>query len=125
MQVDEAAEYLCGICKQTVDPKQRARGSYARWYKYTHPSSGWTEWGQMCGACLSSEWRSMNRSWGETTTVWQDSCSHDEWKKRLFIKVICARLRSPPTTAGTDEEDSDEADYELMRTVATDEADDL
>ena len=66
-------------------------------------------------------------------------------EKRLFTKVICARLRSPPTTpvrpplstepgvsghlfvmeetAGTDEEDLDVADYELKRTVVPDEAD--
>ena len=67
-------------------------------------------------------------------------------EKGLFAKVICARLRSPPTTlvrlplsthprvsghlvimqetAGTNEEDRDAADYELKRTVVPDEADD-
>ena len=66
-------------------------------------------------------------------------------KKKLFTKVICARLRSPPTTpvrpplstdpgvsnhlfvmqvtTGTNEEDRDDADYELKRTVVPDEAD--
>ena len=65
-------------------------------------------------------------------------------EKRLFTKVICERLRSPPTTlvrpplstdpgvsghlfvmqvtAGTNEEDRDVADYELKQTVP-DEAD--
>ena len=67
-------------------------------------------------------------------------------ENKLFTKVICARLRSPPTTpvrpplsthprvsghlfimqetAGTNEEDRDAADYELKRTVVPDEADD-
>ena len=91
MEVDERAQYPCGICKRTIDPTQRVRISLARWYKYTHPSSGWAEWGQMCGACLSSEWRSMNRSWDETTTAWQDSCSHDEWKKKVLHQGdLCA-----------------------------------
>ena len=67
-------------------------------------------------------------------------------EKSLFTKVICARLRSPPTTlvrpplsthprvsghvfimqetAGTNEEDRDAADDELKRTVVPDEADD-
>ena len=116
MEVDQRAEYPCGRCKRTIDPTQRVRMSLARWYKYTHPSSGWAEWGQMCGACLSSEWRSMNRSWDETTAVWQDSCSHDEWKKRLFTKVICARLL---------DYDREVADYELKQTVIPDVADDM
>ena len=69
-----------------------------------------------------------------------------ETKQELFTNVICARLRSPPTTpvrpplsthprvsghlfimqetAGTNEEDRHAAEYELKRTVVPDEADD-
>ena len=78
MEVDQAEQpYSCGACGNTVIDTRIIR---ARWYKYSDPA-GWWEYGQICGACLSESWRSMDRSWDETTTVWQDSCSHDEWKK--------------------------------------------
>ena len=74
----------------------------ARWYKYSDPA-GWCEWGQICGPCLNEQWRSMGRSWDETINGASDF-SHTEWKtkKRLFMKVIRSRLRSPPT-AGIEE----------------------
>ena len=119
MQVDTEAQVSCGACERTIDPTQRVGKSRARWYKYTDPS-GWYEWGQICAPCLNTQWRSMTRNWDETTT---DPCSHDTWKKGLFMKVIRLRLRSPPT-AGTNEEFRDPADYELKYPVVRDEIDD-
>ena len=58
----------------------------------------------------------MNRSWDENMMDWQESCSHDDWKERLFTKVIRARRL---------DYDRDAADYELKQTVVPDEAADL
>ena len=119
MQVDTEAQVSCGACERTIDPTQRVGRSRARWYKYTDPS-GWYEWGQICGPCLNTQWRSMTRSWDETT---MDDCTHAEWKKGLFIKVIQKRLRSRPT-GGVEEEVREPEDYELERPVDPHEWDD-
>ena len=95
MQVDTEAQVSCGACERTIDPTQRVGRTKARWYKCTDPS-GWYEWGQICAACLNTQWRSMTRSWDETTMGASD-CTHDIWKKGLFDKVVRLRLRSPPT----------------------------
>ena len=65
----------------------------------------------------------MTHSWD--ADIHDDSdCSHTQWKKGLFMKVIRKRLRSPPT-AGIEEEVRDpEEHYELMRPVVPDEFDD-
>ena len=94
----------------------------ARWYKYSGPTGG-REYGQICGACLSESWRSMDRSWDETINDASDY-SHGEWKKRLFMKVIQRRLRYPPT-AGVEEEVRDPEHYELKSPVDPDELEDL
>ena len=121
MQVDTEAQVSCGACERTIDPTQRVGRTKARWYKYTDPS-GWYEWGQICAPCLHTQWRSMTRSWDETTMDASD-CTHDIWKKGLFDKVVRLRLRSPPT-AGIEEEVRDPEHYELKRPVAPDECDD-
>ena len=116
MEVDQAEQpYSCGACGNTVIDTRIIR---ARWYKYSDPA-GWYEWGQICGPCLNTQWRSMTRSWDETTMDDSD-CSHAMWKKGLFMKVILRRLRSPPT-AGTEEEVRDPDNYELKAPVVPDE----
>ena len=52
-----------------------------------------------------------------------DDCTHAEWKKGFFMKVIRLRLRSPPT-AGVEEEVRDPEHYELKSPVVPDEFDD-
>ena len=121
MQVDTEAQVSCGACERTIDPTQRVGRTKARWYKYTDPS-GWYEWGQICAPCLHTQWRSMTRSWDETTMDASD-CNHDIWKKGLFEKVVRLRLRSPPT-AGIEEEVRDPEQYELKSPVVPDEFDD-
>ena len=64
----------------------------------------------------------MGRSWDETINDASDF-SHRQWKKRLFMKVIRSRLRSPPT-AGIEEEVRDPEHYELKSPVVPDEFDD-
>ena len=87
-----------------------------------HRPSGWYEWGQICGPCLNIQWRSMTHSWD--ANIHDDSdCSHTQWKKGLFMKVIRRSLRPPPT-AGIEEEVRDPEHYELRRPVAPDESDD-
>ena len=119
MEVDQAEQpYSCGACGNTVIDTRIIR---ARWYKYSDPA-GWWEYGQICGPCLNIQWRSMTHSWD--ADIRNDSdCSHKQWKKGLFMKVIRLRLRSPPT-AGTNEEFRDPADYELQYPVVRDEIDD-
>ena len=51
------------------------------------------------------------------------SATPNEKKKRLFMKVIRLRLRSPPT-AGIEEEVRDPEHYELKSPVVPDEFDD-
>ena len=94
----------------------------ARWYKYSGPT-GWCEWGQICGACLREQWRSMTRSWDETTMDASD-CTHDIWKKGLFDKVVRLRLRSPPTAVIDPHDPRNELDnYELKAPVVPDKFD--
>ena len=121
MQVDTEAQVSCGACERTIDPTQRVGRTKARWYKYTDPS-GRYKWGQICAPCLNTQWRSMTRSWDETTMDASD-CNHDIWKKGLFEKVVRLRLRSPPT-AGIEEEVRDPEQYELKSPVVPDEFDD-
>ena len=64
----------------------------------------------------------MTRSWDETINDASD-CSHAQWKKGLFMKVIRRRLRSPPT-AGIEEEVRDPEHYELKHPVDPDEFED-
>ena len=118
MEVDQQAPYSCAVCGNTVTD---ARNTLARWYKYTH-SSGWGEWGQICGPCLNTQWRSMRRSW-DADLHHDPDWSLKHWKQELFMKVIRRRLRSPPT-AGIEEEVRDPEHYELKRPVAPDESDD-
>ena len=115
MEVEHAEPLSCGACGMRVIDTRIIK---ARWYKYSDPA-GWYEWGQICGPCLNTQWRSMTRSWDETTMDNSD-CSHAMWKKILFIKVIRLRLRSPPT-AGTEEEVRDPDNYELKAPVDPDE----
>ena len=64
----------------------------------------------------------MGRSWDETINDASDF-SHREWEKRLFMKVIRRRLRSPPT-AGIEEPVRDPEHYELKHPVDPDELED-
>ena len=115
MEVDQAEQpYSCGACGNTVIDTRIIR---ARWYKYSGPTGG-REYGQICGACLREQWRSMGRSWDETINGASDF-SHAQWKKRLFVKVIQRRLRYPPT-AGIEEVREPEH-YELKSPVVPDE----
>ena len=118
MEVEQEGLYSCGVCGNTVID---TRIIQARWCKYTDPS-GWYEWGQICGPCLNTQWRSMTHSWD--ADIHDDSDFSDtQWKKVLFMKVIRRRLRSPPT-AGIEEEVRDPEHYELRGPVAPDECDD-
>ena len=117
MEVEQEAPHSCGVCGNTVID---TRIIQARWYKYTDPS-GWNEWGQICGPRLNTQWRSMTHSWD--ADIHDDSdCSHTQWKKGLFMKVIRRRLQFPPT-AGIEEEVRDPEHYELRRPVLEDEGD--
>ena len=123
MQVDTEAQVSCGACERTIDPTQRVGRTKARWYKYTDPSSGFYEWGQICAPCLHTQWRSMTRSWDETTMDASD-CTHDIWKKGLFDKVVRLRLRSPPTAVIDPHDPRNEPDnYELKAPVVPDKFD--
>ena len=119
MEVDQAEQpYSCGACGNTVNDTRIIR---ARWYEYSDPA-GWWEYGQICGPCLNEQWRSMTHSWD--ADIHNDSdCSHKQWKKGLFMKVIRRRLASPPT-AGIEEEVRDPEHYELRLPVDPDELED-
>ena len=110
--------YSCGACGERVTSNRISR---ARWYTYNHPTSGWFEHGQICGPCLRFSWRSMTRSWDPNIHDDAD-CSHAEWKKGLFIKVIQERLRSPPT-GGIEEEVREPEHYVLGSKVGPQESD--
>ena len=113
MEVDQAEQpYSCGACGNTVID---TRIIQARWYKYTDPS-GWNEWGQICSPCLNIQWRSMSHSWD--ADIHDDSdCSHTQWKKGLFMKVIRLRLRLRSALALPEEEVRDPDNYELKAPV--------
>ena len=117
-EVEQEAPHSCGVCGNTVSS---TRIMQARWYKCTDPS-GWNEWGQICGPCLTTQWRSMIRSWDPNIHDDAD-CSRAQWKKGLFIKVIQKRLRSRPT-GGVEEEVREPEAYELERPVDPHEWDD-
>ena len=119
MEVEQTEPLSCEACGLEVRDTRITR---ARWYKYSDPA-GWWEYGQICGPCLNEQWRSMGRSWD--ADIHDDSdCSHTQWKKGLFMKVIRRRLRSPPT-AGIEEEVRDPEHYELKHPVDADELEDL
>ena len=63
----------------------------------------------------------MTRSWDPNIHDDAD-CSHAEWKKGLFIKVIQERLRSPPT-GGIEEEVREPEHYVLGSKVGLQESD--
>ena len=111
MEVEQEAPRSCGACGFTVTD---TRIIQARWFAYTDPS-GWIEWGQICGPCLNIQWRSMTHSWD--ADIHDDSdCSHTQWKKGLFMKVIRKRLRDPELI---DEVVRDPSQYELKWPVVS------
>ena len=118
MEVEQTEPLSCEACGLEVRDTRMTR---ARWYTYSDPT-GWCEWGQICGACLRESWRSMDRIRDETMENPSD-CSHGEWKKRIFEKVIRRRLRHPPTT-GIEEEVRALEHYELKHPVDPDEWED-
>ena len=111
MEVEQEAPRSCGACGFTVTD---TRIIQARWFAYTDPS-GWIEWGQICGPCLNTQWRSMNRSWDPDIHDATD-CSHSKWKEGLFMKVIRKRLRDPELI---DEVVRDPSQYELKWPVVS------
>ncbi len=113
--------WYCGVCGNKVDPTENVRWCRARWYRYSQPVTqidssssqvsgtaristlqhrhGWQEWGQFCASCLAHEWRSMERSLRGDVDIFRGQilgncgASHDEWHRRLFVKVIRRHLR--------------------------------
>ena len=58
----------------------------------------------------------MDRSWdAEIDDL--SKFNHTEWQKRVFIKVISERLKSPPTT-GIDQDVLDPENYDLKWCVS-------